>query len=179
MPLFPIGADKLASTKLTAAATTTATLTFPSYDFLWIICAVTGFGTADLPRIRFNGITAVANYTQRMGYFGTAASATVSTQADNGATNGAFLLGQASSTTARVAVVTVNNHTQSTIKPVSIEVTQASAGATTEINPLVLYSGGEFTAAAATTQVTSVVMLAPTNAMSIGSGLAVFGMNML
>lgn len=179
MPLFiPPGADSLGFTKLTAAATTTSTLSFSAYDLLWILCVSTGFATADTPRLRFNGISTVANYTQRFGYFGTAASATASTQADNGATNGAIMLSQATSTQSRMALVTINNHTQSTAKPMTVEIALASGAGTTELNPLHLFSAGQFIAAAATTQITSVVMLSATNAMSIGSGLYVFGMNL-
>jgi hypothetical protein len=179
LPLWiPPGAEKLASTRLAAQATTTVTLSFPAYDLLWILCLIGGCAVADLPRLRFNGISTAANYTQRMGYFGTAASATVSNQSDNGATNGAFILGQNTSVSARLAIVTVNNHVQSAQKPVTIEDALSTAGATTEMNPVVLRNTGQFTAASAATQITSVVMLTPTNAMLTGTGLIVFGMNM-
>lgn len=172
------GFQKIGGTKLGAAALTTSTVSFGNYDILQIVCAITGYAGNDIARLRFNGITTVANYTQRFGYFSTAAAATLATQADNGATNGAILLGQSAVTTARIAVVTINNHVQSTAKPMTVTTVTASSSGTTELNPVVLYSAGQFIAAAATTQITSVVMLTPTSNMNIGTGFVVFGMNL-
>jgi hypothetical protein len=178
LPLLPLSFERLGSTKISSAALTTATVTFAGYDFLWIVCSITGYSGGDIARLRFNGDSAVANYGQRFAYFSGAASAVLSTQAFNGVTNGAVLLGQSGVTQGRIAVVAICNHTFATPKPMVVYSTTASSSGTTELNPVVLKSVAQYTAAVVG-PITSCVMLTPSQNMLAGSGFVVYGANML
>ena len=175
--LSPLGLERLGSNKLASSATSVGAITIPPRDLLLIWIAVTGYGGSDIAALQFNGDSTVGNYGSRMEYVATAGSATLTNQSNAG-TIARIPIGPTGVTTPRTAMASINNHTQSAVKPVTLMADVATAGGTTEINNSPVQIWGQYTAASAGTQITQVNLITPTSNMLTGTGFIVFGANM-
>lgn len=180
MPIFmPFGMERIGSGRLASAGTSVGAATIPPRDLLLVWVAVTGYaGGGDIAALQFNGDTTITNYTSRMEYVAATGSSALTNQSNNG-TIARIPVGPTAVTTARTAFASINNHTQSTIKPVTVMADVASAGGTTEINNSPLQIWGQYVAASAGTQITQVNLITPSANMLTGSGFVVFGTNLL
>jgi hypothetical protein len=166
------GFEFLGSTKLAAAAASTAIVTVEPRDALLIVFRVTGYSGADIASLRFGGTAGAvdtgANYWDR--HLNAAAGATTFTNAQN--VSGTLIrLAGATSTLQRAGAVWVNN--LATVSKVCRIDVQTSTGAANTAGILDV-GGGEWVNT--TQQIRSVQMLdAGANNLNAGSGFAVYG----
>ena len=176
-PAALAGYELLGKTVLTVAAATTSIITIPARDMLLIQYRVTGYSGADIAAFRFGGtagsVDTAANYWDR--HLTSARGATTFTNTQT-ASSTMLRVAASTSTRQRTGLVTVTN-----LQGVSklcgyLTGALTSTGAAATVGGLDI-GGGEWINT--TQQIVSVQMLdAGANNLNIGTGFAVFGMNL-
>lgn len=163
----PLGFAKLSST-----ASTTGAVTVTAYDQLMIVVRILGIATATVPALRFNGDSGT-NYWYR--YVTCAAGGTTLANTQVTSTTQAALSGN-SDTHARTVVVNITNDIGTT--KAGTVASQVGTGTQTTAGALDLCGGFEWNNNFS--QITSIELRTVSGAaMSVGSGMLIFGRNLV